>query len=158
MLLFWNWVIIFSYNCRNYTRARWCWNQVHSAWGIKHSIYTVNFHFLFPKTCVSFIHFKISEKLQMDSVSLKCFGFNYLESEFQLSKVGAVLVGFTSSFSYRDILLSSHLLNKQDCIFIQDAPDSTFNTTSDCGQKILAPCKYFNSTGCVSKLVNSAWP
>jgi len=89
---------------------------------------------------IKYIPLGISEKLQMDSVSLKCFGFNYLESEFQLSKVGAVLVGFTSSFSYRDILLSSHLLNNQDCIFIQDAPDSTFNTTSDCGQKILAPC------------------
>ena len=57
--------------------------------------------------------------------------------------VGAVLVGFTFHFSYKDILLASFLLDNHDTVFLQDAPDATFPTYSDCGKKFPAPCKTF---------------
>ena len=63
--------------------------------------------------------------------------------ELENQNVGAVMVGFTSHFSYKDILLASCLLDNPEIVFLQDAPDATFLASSDCGKRFAAPCKTY---------------
>ena len=62
--------------------------------------------------------------------------------------VSAVIIGFTSDFSYYDILLANVFLSNPQSIFLQEAPDNTMLCQSDCGLKFPAPCR--------SKLLNDS--
>ena len=70
--------------------------------------------------------------------SLNCHGISSIEG---LGNVAGVVIGFTQKFSYNDILLASYFLNDPHCLFLEDAPDATFNSTSDGGIRFQAPCK-----------------
>ena len=70
-------------------------------------------------------------------------GMETIESVDELARIiAAVVVGFTTQFSYRDILLSSFLLDNPDCAFLQEAPDTTCTAVTDSGRKFFAPCKF----------------
>ena len=68
------------------------------------------------------------------------------------SDVGAVLMGFTTEFSFYDILLANVFLDNSQCHFLQEAPDATFFCQSDCGQKFLSPCR---QTDCINLQQNN---
>ena len=70
-------------------------------------------------------------------------GMETIESVDELARrIAAVVVGFTTQFSYRDILLASFLLDNPDCAFLQEAPDTTCTAVTDSGRKFFAPCKF----------------
>ena len=81
--------------------------------------------------------------LKADSSLRQYPGMETIESVDELArKIAAVVVGFTTQFSYRDILLSSFLLDNPDCAFLQEAPDTTCTAVTDSGRKFFAPCKF----------------
>ena len=101
----------------------------------------------------TYFKIEISESLEMSDtmrMSLKADsplrqypGMETIESVDELAKkIAAVVVGFTTQFSYRDILLSSFLLDNPDCAFLQEAPDTTCTAVTDSGRKFFAPCKF----------------
>jgi len=100
---------------------------------------------------IKYLPIGISESLEMSDtmrMSLKADsplrqypGMENIESVDELArKIAAVVVGFTTQFSYRDILLSSFLLDNPDCAFLQEAPDTTCTAVTDSGRKFFAPC------------------
>ena len=80
----------------------------------------------------------------MEAGSQKLIGMRSLE--INPSDVGAVLFGFTSEFSFYDMLLANMFLADDQCQFIQEAPDSTFRCLTDSGQEIFAPCRNYIPT------------
>ena len=101
----------------------------------------------------TYFKIEISESLEMsdtmrmslkaDSLLRQYPGMETIESVDELAKkIAAVVVGFTTQFSYRDILLSSFLLDNPDCAFLQEAPDTTCTAVTDSGRKFFAPCKF----------------
>jgi len=60
--------------------------------------------------------------------------------DLDLSSVGALVFGFTTEFTYFDILLANAVLSNPECLFIVEAPDVTLVTRSDLGTKMKIPC------------------
>ena len=80
---------------------------------------------------------QVSNSLSLDS-SLYLTGLKDLG--FDLSSVGALVFGYTTVFTYYDILLASAVLANPECLFLVEAPDVTLMTRSDLGTKIAIPC------------------
>ena len=55
--------------------------------------------------------------------------------------VSAVIIGFTTDFSYYDILLANIFLSNPQSVFLQEAPDNTMLCQTDGGLKFQAPCR-----------------
>jgi len=86
---------------------------------------------------IKYLPIGVSNSLSLDP-AFTLTGVKDLSSD--LSSVGALVFGFTTNFTYYDILLASSVLENPACLFLCEAPDVTCVTQTDIGTKMSIPC------------------
>eukprot|EP00092_Neocalanus_flemingeri_P070340 GFUD01086320.1.p1 GENE.GFUD01086320.1~~GFUD01086320.1.p1 ORF type:complete len:357 (+),score=63.24 GFUD01086320.1:44-1114(+) len=86
---------------------------------------------------IKYLPIGVSNSLSLDS-SFILSGLKDLGCD--LSAVGALVFGYTSNFTYYDILLANAVLANPACLFLLEAPDVTLVTRTDLGTKMTIPC------------------
>jgi len=86
---------------------------------------------------IKYLPIGVSNSLSLDS-SLNLTGVKDLG--FDICSIGALVFGFTTVFTYYDILLANAVLTNQNCLFLCEAPDVTCVTRTDAGTRMTIPC------------------
>jgi len=86
---------------------------------------------------IKYLPIGVSNSLNLDT-SLYLNGVKDLG--FDLDSIGALVFGYTTIFTYYDILLATAVLQSPSCLFLLEAPDVTLVTRCDLGSKITIPC------------------